>query len=220
MTPDRAIETAADYADALMTARRAKHTLVLVVLLCLVVQLTVFFLVRLDVIKLVPASEATTQPTTDWRTLLHYLVGMTTFLGLSFSIVLSLVLLLITNIMLVGRLIGVGRVTSAYIWCLVLVVLLFPWQAFLNNVDLTWDQVTYKIPGVLYTWPELTHPQKGANFPNAPMSEAFLKWSRFVGFPILAIVIVLAIQIKSSRGMRQALGEDLPSTSSDTLAGT
>ena len=73
-------------------------------------------------------------------------------------IVLAIVILLIAKIMLVGRLIGVAQVTSAFIWCVFLVVLLFPWQAFLQNTDFTGD---FKIPGVLYTWNELTHPTLG-----------------------------------------------------------
>src|SRR5688572_8580 len=43
---DRAIATAADYADALLTARRAKNLLVLIVLLMLLIQLVVFFVVK------------------------------------------------------------------------------------------------------------------------------------------------------------------------------
>ena len=45
MTPDPAIATAADYADALLTARRAKNLLLLVVFLILLVQLAIFFTV-------------------------------------------------------------------------------------------------------------------------------------------------------------------------------
>jgi hypothetical protein len=122
--------------------------------------------------------------------------------------VLSLVLLLIVNIMLVGRLVGAGQLTSAYIWALILVVLLFPWQSFLNHVGLSPDQASWKIPGVLYTYFELADPEVGAKFSNTPLPVAILKWSRFVGFPLLSVIILLAIQIKSGRGMRQALGEE------------
>lgn len=211
MNPDRAIETAADYADALMTSRRAKNVLVLLLLLLILAQLTLFFLVRFDVIPIYApvADPAATQPaTTDWRQVLHYGVALTAFLGVTLSVVLSFVLMLIVNIMLVGRLIGAGRVTGAYIWALVLVVLLFPWQAFLNHVGLTPDVATWKIPGVLYTFYELIDPELGAKFPNEPLTIAILKWSRFVVFPLVAIVILLAIQVKSGRGLRQALGED------------
>jgi hypothetical protein len=95
------------------------------------------------------------------------------------------ILLLVVNIMLVGRLIGVARLTSAYVWCLVLVVLLFPWQAFLSNADLT--DPNFKIPGVLYTWDEL---RTTAHFSSEMSVGSILKWARFVGFPGLALVLL------------------------------
>ena len=100
-------------------------------------------------------------------TALSYLTAAIDFLGIVLIIVLSFVLLLLVKIMLVGRLIGVARVTSAYIWCILLGVMLFPWQAFLINptvnapaASLVVGQPTteFKIPGVLYTWTEVTHP--------------------------------------------------------------
>src|SRR5450432_97047 len=156
--PDPGIATAADYADAMITARRAKNLLVLLLLLCLLGQLALFFLIRFDVIS-IDSSFSTTMPANinvNWPDVLHYVMGMTTFLGVTMTIVLGFVLLLIVNIMLVGRLIGLRRATGAYIWCLVLLVLLFPWQSFLNNAGLTPDQATFKIPGVLCTWSELS----------------------------------------------------------------
>jgi hypothetical protein len=204
---DPGIATAADYADAMATARRAKNGLVLLLLLFLLVQLALFFLIRFDVLKL-DSTVATTMPaniSVSWPDVLEYVLGMTTFLGVTLTIVLGFVLLLIANIMLVGRLIGVGRVTGAYIWCLVLLVLLFPWQSFLNNAGLTPDVATFKIPGVLYTWAELS---QNVHFSNADLRIAILKWARFVAFPVLAILILLTIQVKSNRGMRLAMGEE------------
>jgi hypothetical protein len=204
---DRGIATAADYADAMATARRAKNGLVLLLLLFLLIQLALFFLIRFDVLKL-DSTVATTMPanmSVNLPDLLEYVLGVTTFLGVTLTIVLGFVLLLIANIMLVGRLIGVGRVTSAYIWCLVLLVLLFPWQSFLNSAGLTPDVASFKIPGVLCTWAELS---QNAHFSNADLRIAILKWARFVAFPALAVLILLAIQVKSNRGMRQAMGEE------------
>jgi hypothetical protein len=208
MTPDRGIETAADYADALMTARSAKHLLVLMLVLMILGQIAIFFVARYKpgwIASPLPGDvmPPTTSPTQTpaIQRVLHFVTGGINFLGIALSIVLAMVLLLIVNVMLVGRLIGISRVTSAYIWCLVLIVLLFPWQAFLNNVNFTAD---WKIPGILYNWEELG---KYAQFDQKPMTNAILKWARFVGFPVMAILILLTIQVKSSRGLRQALGE-------------
>ncbi|MGB7156839.1 MAG: hypothetical protein WBD40_02160 [Tepidisphaeraceae bacterium] len=205
------IATAADYADAIMTARRAKNTLFLLLLLILLAQLALFFLGRNDVLNFTGGAgatvevPATTQPTTTasaidpvWIAKLEYLVNLTAYLGIVLTIVLAVVLLLIVKIMLVGRLIGVARLTSAFIWTVVLAALLFPWQAF-------WpDNFDFKLPGALYTWDELVHRVK---FRGELADSTVLFWARFVGFPVLALIILLSIQVRSRRGLQQALGE-------------
>jgi len=213
------IATAADYADAMLVARRAKKWLFLLLLLMLLVQITMFVLYRADVIKLTPQAPAVaraiaTAPTTipaapstqnKVELLLIYLIGLTDFLGIVLAVVLALILLLIINIMLVGRLIGVSRMTSAFCWALLLIVLLFPWQAFLGDF-------AFKIPGVLYTWDELRLFAKFGMTTPADGFELMLKWARFVAFPVIAIIIALRIQLKSNRGLRQAFGETEPET--------
>ncbi|HLL90396.1 MAG TPA: hypothetical protein VK324_13940 [Tepidisphaeraceae bacterium] len=204
--------TAADYADALLTARRAKSLLFFVLLICLLGQVAIFFLARYTAV--LDVSPAAIDPAAGGSIaggVLNYLLILGTFVGLVASLGLCLVLLLIEIIMLVGRLIGVARVTSAWIWSALLVVLLFPWQSFLisptgraptsRNVD------EYKVPGVLYTWTELSHPDLGAKFKAEPLEVAILRWARFVGFPLVAVLMLLTVQVKSNRGLRQALGE-------------
>jgi hypothetical protein len=266
------LAVAADYADALMTARRAKNLLFLALLLLILGQLAVFLLVRYNVLKLdsrvtvnagvtppaaAPATPSTpttapsdltesgltTQPTgeanpvtpgspaapTAPRTstatageILQYVIPGVNFLGVVFSIVLAIVLLLLTTIMLVGRLVGVSHVTGGFVWSVVLALLLFPWQAFLIHTEHygitgtqastsahpAWDDVApqpaFKVPGVLYTYPEL---RQDYDFPNKPIVNGIIKWGRFAGFPVLALLILLLVQGKSSRGLKQALGE-------------
>jgi len=232
--PPSNIATAADYADAMMIARRAKNALFFLLLLMLLLQVGTFFAARMTN-NVLPApaetslassvSAATTAPTTQTvvadagtrSTLmgqaLRYLTALIDFLGILLIIVLAIVILLIAKIMLVGRLIGVAQVTSAFIWCVFLVVLLFPWQAFLQNTDFTGD---FKIPGVLYTWNELTHPTLGAKFQGLDVYQTALRWTRFVGAPVVAIILLLVVQAKSSRGLRAALGEsELESSAGD-----
>lgn len=210
---DSPIATAADYADAMLTARSAKNALFLILLVLMLLQLAIFFMYRYDVVQFTPnlirhrAATTTTTTAASVRSvliqrsvgelLLTYLVGLIDFLGVALVIVLALVLLLMTNIMLVGRLIGVARVTSAYIWTLILLVLVFPWQAFLGNY-------AFKIPGVLYTWDELTI---NARWSDLSVPDTILHWARFLVMPVVALLILMAIQIKSVRGIRQALGE-------------
>jgi hypothetical protein len=155
-------------------------------------------------------STATTFPSTQpvqasRRELVHYLSGITLFLGTILPILLAIVLLLITNIMLIGRLIGVTRVTSALLWCLLLVLLMFPWQVFFGASTSPSD---FRIPGVLYTWHDL---RSQAKFDaSGDMKMAIVKWARFFVMPLVATIILLMIQVKSNRGLRQALGEETP----------
>ena len=250
-----AIAVAADYADAMMTARRAKNWLFILLLLVLLTQIALFFLIKFNVLRLgdsmavaitpTPSSAADTQPSdastqpADASTgasptgaaassrvedILRYVIPVSDFLGIGLVVVLAVVLLLIVTIMLVGRLIGVSHVTSAFIWCVILTVLLFPWQAFLIGERSTArtaaggygtsayaadtgfsPQPTFKIPGVLYTWEELRYDLR--NFPQGVGPHSILKWARYAGFPIAALLLLLTVQAKSSRGLKFALGE-------------
>jgi hypothetical protein len=239
MTPDRALATAADYAEALITARKATNWLILIIFLILLSQIALFFvgrytdllpvasggpgeprtLVNSEQIRQMAANAeqkvdnavaktGTTLPAMDHfqaQDLMYHIVGLADFLGIALGIVLTMVLLLVVKVMLVGRLIGVSRLTSAFIWSIVLLVLLFPWQAFLNNP--TFSSSNLRVPGVLYTWEELL---QFAKFPNDPIYPAIMHWARFVGVPAVAVLLVLKIRVLSSRGLRLALGETEP----------
>jgi hypothetical protein len=231
------VATAADYADAMMIARRAKNWLFLLLLIFLLAQIAIFFVARKTnlvfpaaptpqpslsqtdlTVATRPVTIATTQKATsvsvERATLINqtfmYVTALIDFLGVVLVILLAVTLLLIVNIMLVGRLIGLAQVTSAWIWCVLLAALLFPWQSFLQDPNFKAD---FKLPGVLYTWTELAHPTHGARFgltdagANVELPEKILKWARFVGFPVLSVVMLLMIQAKSSRGLRASLGE-------------
>jgi hypothetical protein len=203
---DPSVAISADYADAMLVARRAKNWIFLILLLMLLLQITLFFVARYTGV-IITASSATTQPVA--RAWLNYFTGFTTLLATVLPILLSFVLLIIVNIMLVGRLIGVTRVTSAYIWCLLLMLLLFPYQVFFGGSS---DPGDFRWPGVIYTWQDLV---LYAQFPTTELHFAVMKWARFLVLPLTAVVLLLTVQIKSNRGLRQALGEATPE-----LAGT
>lgn len=215
--PDPGLATAADYSEALLTARRAKSTISLLLALMLVGQLAIFLLIRYDIVKL-PASEnplahvvdhaLTTQPAvTSQRMidLLHYASGVFVLAGLALTIILAATLCLIGHVMLVGRLIGVGKVTSALIWTIVLLVFLFPWQFFMSDLTVT----DFRIPGALWTWGEMAaRVHFDSNMADGHWADVVLSWFRFVGAPVIALILVLLIQMRSTRGLRMALGED------------
>jgi len=188
---DSSLPNFADYADALLTARKALSFLILLILVILLFQLGLFFAARYKI------QADGSSVTIDF---LKYLIGLTDFLGVVLPIVLAIVLLLVVLVMLLGRLLGISRLVSAFIGCLVLMVLLFPWQAFLMNQTFSSDQ--FRIPGVLYTWSELA--LRARLHPDRP-TLSLLYWARFVGWPVAAIVLLLKIQFSSAKGLRAAL---------------
>lgn len=217
--PDPGLALAADYSEALSVARRAKSLIALLLVIMLVAQLATFLLIKYNVLEIstgttvavdAGADAATTQPvsssprTTD---ILRYLSAVTMLGGLGLAAVLGGVLCLIAHIMLVGRLIGVGKVISALIWTFILALLLLPWQAFTN---FAWETGgDFRIPGVLWMWDELiARVHQPDSFDAGQWSETILRWTRFVVGPLVAISVTLTIQLKSNRGLRMALGED------------
>jgi hypothetical protein len=218
------IAVAADYADAMLIARFWKNLLFLLLFLILLVQIGVFLGVRFYTARGeagLTINTTATQPAAlaghDLSGGLSYLVNVTVFLAMIAVVVLAVVLLLIVGIMLVGRLIGVTHVTGAFIFCVVLATLLFPWQTLWNYPVSGTTQPEPNpqaqlqvgppavIPGILYTWPELQH---RAHFPNDKgWEQSVLGWARFVGFPMFALILLLNIQTRSSRGLKFALGE-------------
>jgi hypothetical protein len=216
----------ADYADAILAGRRAKNWLFLLLLIVLLGELALFFIAR-NTDLLTASTTATTRPGVPGREALTYFIAICGFGGMITSVLLSVVLLALTLIMLTVRTLGVGRLTSAFVWSALLAVLMFPWQAILAGPTISSgpDPVAadIKIPGVIYTWSEFNHPTLGARFAmakeaNLPMEVQILRWARFAGFPIVALIILLAIQVKSGKGVRAALGEDQPPIDTTTGA--
>lgn len=230
------LAVAADYADALMTARRAKTSLFLLIGFLVLAQLALFFLCKYDVIKLtapttvtVPAVVATTQPTDgattqptavttttasfDATQYVRYAIPVINFAVVALSLLLAVTVLLLVVIMLVGRLVGVSHVTSAFLWSVLFVILVVPWQTFFiadENYTVTGtssgivEQPALKWPGALVTWPELKRDYK---FENTPVTSAVWMWGRYAFMPALALLVLLIAQLKSGRGLKFALGE-------------
>ncbi len=212
MMPQNPLAMAADYADAMLILRRTKNILFWALLLIVLFHASLF-IVRISggmpgawQIEVAAAARAATRPG-EVESLapqfLHYLLGISTFVGICAAVVLMVVLLVVVNVMLIGRLVGVAHVMAALAGSVILVALLFPWQAFLNNEGMT--ALEFKVPGVLYTWNELALAQPG-DLLGGTFESLSLKWSRSVLFPLAALSLLLWVQLKSRRGMRLALG--------------
>lgn len=233
----------ADYADAMLVARRAKNQAFLLLLLTLLIQMGIFLTVKYVPSVKVKAEVAsplatatTTAPATTTASVtilehrdaavagsrlasptVEWIIGGTVFLGIVLAVVLPVLLLLIIAIMLVGRLVGVAHVTSAFCLSLVFFALLFPWQTLLNTQASTFpiaqagtmtsgdDVPRVRFPGALYTFSEL---QRDYDFHNDPVFPvAILGWGRFILLPLVTLILLLIVNGRSSRGLRFALGE-------------
>lgn len=200
------IASRADYADALLSLRRAKNWLASILIAIVAFQIVLFFAARYTNIL----SAATTQPS---FVLLKYAVNTSTFVANLLTLLLIVVLLLIFNVMLVGRLLGLSRVTGAVLVSFILMILLFPWQGLLTFHGL--EGSAYQIPGAAYTWTELV---RDAKFDPTDVRFAPLKWARFLGFPFVCLILALMVQSKSRRGLKLALGESTSAGSTSPAA--
>jgi len=200
LQPDVSIATAADYADALLVARRAKRILTLILFVLLILQLGVFGVAHwTDVLQTTSQPSTTPVATAD---MLAYASAVSLYLGMGCAVMLPLVLWITSHIMLVGRLIGVGAVVSALAWSLLLAVVLFPWQSILITAELS--KTDFVIPGVLYTWREVA---ERVPLTSSDLLATILYWGRFVGAPVIALIILLMVHVRSGRGLRVSLGE-------------
>jgi hypothetical protein len=184
------LANSADYADALLTARRAKNVLLILLLLILLTQTGLFFAARYKLDLSNPNGKLG---------FLQYVIDVTDFLGVVLPIVLGVILLLIILVMLLGRLLGIASVVSAFIACIVLAALMFPWQALFSAQ--AYGSADARIPGILYTWPELV--AHARLHPDGLLQ--LLYWARFVGWPIAALLILVKIYLKSASGLRAAI---------------
>src|SRR5690348_16538579 len=110
------LAVAADYADAMLVARRWKNILFLLLLLFLLIQIGIFFGVRyygggsISVSAGPDATQPAVHATRDLTPGAAFVTNTIDFLTMVCVIVLAVVLLLVVIIMLVGRLIGVTHV--------------------------------------------------------------------------------------------------------------
>lgn len=120
-------------------------------------------------------------------------------LGLICALLLAISLATSLNIVLAGRLGGAGYLASAFVWSIVLAALLVPWAQLFTGVA---------IPGVLFDRAELI--AKARHIESAVLVDQILFYARFIGYPVLALLIWLVIQLKYAAGFRQVAVEVTP----------
>ena len=218
-----------EYSRAFASVRTAKNWFWCLILAALLVQAVAFVLVRfagvVDLDKLAEAKEpaATVAPAEDapkapatttlpanaesgdgaWGLLLGWALPVSKFVALASAILLSLAMLLATNVSLVGRSPGVAGYVSAFFWSLLLCLFLLPWQQALPESSI--------LCGATYNFGELSSQTRLVTSGSAAWGKHLHYYSRFVAYPVFVVLLWLMVQVKFGQGYRRmTLGVEAP----------
>ena len=198
-----------DHLDALGSVRAAHAVFFLLILLALLTQIVLYCAVRFEGVLAVEGGEPTVaaQVTTHtaypsepaasgrtyaWRQAIVVLVPLSRFLGLVAACLLVISYLIGLNVSLAGRLGGARGMTSAFFWSVLLLALLFPWQHLLLGARV-------QVPGVFYSFDDLQ--QLAAAAPSGMIAN-LEHYTRYLGYPLLAILIALVACLRFVRASR------------------
>lgn len=142
-----------------------------------------------------------------WVVMLRWILPGSKFVIVASMTVLAIILMFATMLAINARESGVAGIISAALWSLLLLAIVIPWQQALNSTVAC--GATFNLGELMQGTREIL-PRWGARSPET--LESILYYVRFVGYPVLAVLIWLVVQIKFARGfgrmMRVALGEE------------
>jgi hypothetical protein len=200
-----------EYGEAFCSTRQARNIFSWLILAMIVLQLAAFVLVNfvgvLDVLHKPAATAATsavavTQPTGSdaakvWESLMRWSLPASKFLAFAFAAALALSLLLGLQLSLLGRLGGAASLVSAFFWSLVLLAALTPWEKIFPSS---------RICGALFNLGELTSYAQQVKCAwlgkSAPLWDQIVYYVRFIGYPLLTVLIWLLVGMKFCRACR------------------
>ncbi len=201
--------TLRDYEGALRTIRGARGVFLLFLILSLLVHVAAFCAVRwgdvLGAAKTTESRIASTAPAEPESagleaekagrsamvaSLIELLLPLAEFVGQVSCALLALCFLASAQVCLAGGLGGVRGSLSAFFWMLVLLALLFPWER--------WFHGEYQVPGVFLSFAELKDytPEFSSRLTHV------LSYVRFLGYPLLALLIAFVGDGRYGRGYR------------------
>jgi hypothetical protein len=200
--------TLRDFAAALRTIRAARGVFLLLLILSLLIHVAAFAAVRwghvLSTVQTVEKEIQSPEPAVlvgspdvaetvgeggFWAETMEIMLPLTEFVGQVSCALLAFCFLASGNIFLAGRLGGVRGSLSAFFWMLVLLALLFPWERWLGGSQ---------VPGVFLTFEELD--SLSLDFKDTLHNVLF--HVRYVGYPLLALLIALVGDGRYARGYR------------------
>ncbi len=142
----------------------------------------------------------------QWRESYYLIAPITQLLGLLASGSQAIIIFVTLLVILVAQAPGVANMTRSFIWSVILLFMVFPWQYVLPG---------FPIPGVLYGWHEL-HSTLALAFLPPPghgisFDQRILIVGRYVLWPVLALVVMLVTAERFRAGVRLAIGHPLQS---------
>jgi hypothetical protein len=220
--------TPMQFCDALQCLSRVKGLLALLLVLCLLVQVTAFILVdfvgvadgaaKMPSAAAAPA-EAEPDAETDaeiavdspaeaqagnagadtWFEVISLALAATKFVGVVSAGLLMLTLMFAVKISLIG---GVGATEGflgAFFWSLILLAMLVPWQQIIGSA-LACGATFNMSQLVNRTWG--VHTGLGADEATGGLLRQGMYYARFLAYPILTLLVEVLVLLKFARGFR------------------
>ena len=150
-----------------------------------------------------PAPLANSEASERFYLALGVLLPLARSIGLACALLLVLSLLLSLKVSLLGRLGGVGHLTSAMLWGLILMVLMVPWNTAFPGIGV--PGVLFSRAGLITATAEVTWEAAGVTW-----ADHVLYFVRFAAYPLVTGLIWLVVQLKYVRAFGQATTEEAP----------
>lgn len=189
-----------DYLEALRSVRFARRIFVVLVLLSLLLQVALYLTIRfwdVQALELLLMGSAA-QPAADaeaigfWQFALGFGLPLAHFVGACAAFLLAIACLLAVNVSLSGRLGGAQPSICSFFWAVLLLAMLVPWQ---QIVPVT------QVPSVFYSLGDLQHV---AAFQPQIALDTIAHYIRYLGYPVLGFLVLLASSVAAGRSYRQA----------------
>jgi len=209
-----------EYVAAFRSVKAGKNVFMFILAGTILLQLAGFILVDLaGVIDEVQAAPADVRPAatsqeireqaeahavaagraTQWQVILKWVFPATKFLAFASCVLAVLTVMFAVKLSLLGRLGGIAGFMSAFLWSLILLAAVTPWQQILNSALACGALYNLK---ELTTWARQVKASWGAA--NGDLLDWMLYYARFIAYPVITLLIWLLVMVKFARGYKDS----------------
>jgi hypothetical protein len=141
---------------------------------------------------------------------LRWILPAARMMGMISAALLVVVLASSLHVTLSGRMGGAGYLASSFVWSIVLAALFVPWSmAFPADLGSGVAGARQVLPGVLFGLDDVVDWTIEIVGGKVTWEDWVLYYARFIGYPVLALLIWLTVQVKFARGYHQ-VAVDVP----------